>query len=137
MADTVPLLGSKGQPIDLLVAQAASLTPKYVTYRKGDGSPQDLTGCLFVAEIRKTPDAPALAANIEFVITDAANGKFHFFLDAASTALILADPEDELQPESIYVWDCKIKFPGAGGLTRQLFYGNVYVFRTVSQGAPA
>lgn len=137
MADTIPLLGSKGKPVNLLVTQRADLTPKYVAYKKGDGSPKDLTGCLFVAEIRKTPDAPALAANIEFVITDAANGKFHFFLDAASTAGLLADPEDELQPESIYVWDCKIKFPGVGGETRQLFYGNVYVFRTVSLGAPA
>ena len=133
---TIPLLGDKGGRIDLLVKQASTLRPKYCRMKRGDGSPIDITGCLFLSELRKTADAPAMAARVKFVITDAPNGRFYYYVDDASTTGILADPEDERQPESIYVWDSKIKFPGVDGEAWPLFYGNVYVFRTSSHGVP-
>lgn len=133
----IPLLGDKGRQIDLLVKQGATLRRKYCTIKRSDGSPIDITGCLFLSEIRKTADAPAMAARVQFVITDAVGGRFCYFVDDASTADIMADPEDELQLESIYVWDAKIKFPGVGGESWPLFFGNVYVFRTSSHGEPA
>lgn len=135
--EAIPLLGDKGRQIDLLVKQASTLRPKYCQMKYGDGSPIDITGCKFLSEIRKTADAPAMAARVQFVITDAPNGRFHFFVGDEATADIIADPEDELQPESIYVWDSKIKFPGVDGESWPLFFGNVYVFRTSSFGEPA
>lgn len=138
MATTsIPLLGDKGRQIDLLVKQGATLRRKYCQIKRGDGSPIDITGCLFLSEIRKTADAPAMAARVQFEITDAANGRFCYFVGDDATAGIIADPDDELQPESIYVWDSKIKFPGVGGESWPLFFGNVYVFRTSSHGEPA
>ena len=134
MADTIPQIGSKGDRLDILIRQGGTFGPKYCTILKSDGSPEDITGCTFIAEIRKTADATAVAASAVFAITNAAGGEFNFTFEASATKDIAADPVGETEPDSQYVWDLEMHYPG--GRVRPLLYGDVAVFREVSKGTP-
>lgn len=134
MAD-IPQIGTKGDRLDILIRQGATFGPKYCTILKSDGSPEDITGCTFIAEIRKTSDASVVAASAVFAITNAAGGEFNFTFQASATKDIPADPVSEDEPDSQYVWDCELHYPD--GRVRPLMYGDVRVFREVSKGTPA
>ena len=72
MADTIPQIGSKGDRLDILIRQGGTFGPEFCTILKIDGSPEDITGCTFIAENRKTADATVVAASAVFAITNAA-----------------------------------------------------------------
>ena len=134
MADTIPQIGTKGDRLDILIRQGGTFGPKYGTISKRDGSPEDITGCTFIAEIRKTADATVVAASAVFAITNAPGGEFTFTFEASATKDIAADPEGETEPDSQYVWDLEMHY--ADGRVRPLLYGDVAVFREVSKGTP-
>lgn len=132
--DTIPQIGTKGDRLDILIRQGGTFGPKFCTILKRDGGPDDITGCTFIAEIRKTADATVVAASAVFAITNAAGGEFNFTFEASATKDIPADPEGETEPDSQYVWDLEMHYPG--GRVRPLLYGDVAVFREVSKGTP-
>lgn len=134
MADTIPQIGSKGDRLDILIRQGGTFGPKFCTILKSDGSPENITGCTFIAEIRKTADATVVAASATFAITNAAGGEFNFTFSATATQAITADPVGETEPDSQYVWDLEMHY--ADGRVRPLLYGDVAVFREVSKGTP-
>jgi len=134
MADTIPKIGSKGDRLDILIRQGGTFGPKFCTILKSDGSPENITGCTFIAEIRKTADATVVAASATFAITNAAGGEFNFTFSATATQAIAADPVGETEPDSQYVWDLEMHY--ADGRVRPLLYGDVAVFREVSKGIP-
>lgn len=131
---TTPQIGTKGEPLNLLIRQGATFGPKHCTIYSGAGVPEDITGCSFLAEIRKTPDTSTVAAVATFVITNAAAGEFTFTFPASATADIDAGSVDEAEPASQYVWDMEMHYPD--GRVRPLVYGEVSVFREVSKGTP-
>lgn len=129
-----PIIGTKGDRLDLLIRQGATFGPMRCTLLKADGSPEDLTGCTFIAEIRKTPDATTVAAAAVFDLTNAAAGDFSYSFLADDTAGIPCAPEGETSPDSMYVWDLEVHYPS--GRVRPLLYGDSLVFREVSKGTP-
>lgn len=134
MADPIPKIGSKGDRLDILIRQGGTFGPKFCTILKSDGSPENITGCTFIAEIRKTADATVVAASATFAITNAAGGECNFTFLASGTKDIPADPVSEEDPASQYVWDWEMHYPD--GRVRPLLYGDVFVFREVSKGTP-
>lgn len=134
MADLIPEIGSKGERLDLLIRQGGTFGPVFATLLKADGSPENLTGCTFIAEIRKTSDAVTAVASAVFVITAPLAGQFNYVFLESETMNIPCDPEGEDSPDSQYVWDMEMHYPS--GRVRPLLYGNVRVFREVSKGTP-
>ena len=132
---TTPQIGTKGDRLDILIRQGATFGPMQCTVLKADGSPEDLTGCKFVAEIRKTPDAPGPAASAVFEMPDPLAGRFNYSFLAPDTKPIPCAPEGETSPDSLYVWDLEIHYPS--GMVRPMLYGDALVFREVSKGTPA
>jgi len=126
-----PEVGTKGAQLDLLVRQGATCGPFQTTLRDGGGLPIDITGATLRAQIRKTADAVSSVAAAVFTITDAANGEFSWQFDADDTTAITADPADEDQPDSVYVWDMEIEYSAT--LIDPLLWGNVRVFREVTK----
>ena len=131
---TTPQIGTKGDRLDILIRQGATFGPMQCTVLKADGSPEDLTGCTFIAEIRKTPDAATAAASALFTLTNATAGQFSFTFLATATEDIPCAPEGETSPDSLYVWDLEIHYPS--GMVRPMLYGDALVFREVSKGTP-
>lgn len=132
---TNPQVGTKGDRLDILIRQGATFGPMQCTVLKADGGPEDLTGCTFLAEIRKTPDDVVVAASAVFTLTNAAAGEFSFEFLADDTKLIPCAPEGETDPESIYAWDLEIHYPS--GFVRPMLWGDALIFREVSKGTPA
>ena len=127
----VDFVGSKGGNLDLLIRQGATLGPNVTQIKDRAGVAIDITGATIRSEIRKTPDAIAVDATAVCTITDAANGTFTWSFTAAETKLLDADPVDEQQPLSKYVWDMEIQY--VGGRIQPLMYGDVRVFREVTK----
>lgn len=116
-------IGSRGDKLDLLVRQGATLGPMSVTMRAPSDAPIDLTGCQIRAKIRKSY-ATAQAIDLHTLITDPAAGAFQFWLTDDQTAAMTcgATPSD---PASLYVWDLEIEY--GDGTVRPVFYGAVKV----------
>jgi hypothetical protein len=127
----VDFVGSKGGNLDLLIRQGATLGPNVTQIKDRAGAAIDITGATIRSEIRKTPDAIVVDATAVCTITDAVNGTFTWSFTAAETKLLDADPLDEQQPLSKYVWDMEIQY--ATGRIQPLMYGDVRVFREVTK----
>lgn len=127
----VDFVGSKGGNLDLLIRQGATLGPNSTQLKDRTGTAIDITGATIRSEIRKTPDAVTVEATAVCTITDAANGAFTWEFTAAQTKLLDADPIDEQQPTSLYVWDMEIQY--ADGRIQPLMYGDARVFREVTK----
>ena len=128
------LLGTKGAELDLLIRQGATAGVYSMYVKKADGTPLDLTGATFSAQIRKTPDsAPLAGVAFVFTIEDAVAGAVLWSIPAESTALIPCSEIDENQPESQYVWDMELE--RADGSIMPLLYGVVKVFREITRSA--
>lgn len=132
---TTKIIGDKGDRVDLLVSQGRTCGPFYLTILRKDGTPEDLTGCQFVSEIRKTPSSSVVNATALVTLTAPTLGKVRFEFPASQTKDITADDSDETHPDSVYTWDFEVHYPS--GRKRPVFYGTVYVFREVSKGEPA
>lgn len=129
----MPQIGTKGENLDLLIRQGATLGPIHMLLEGDDGSPLNLTGCTLVAQISKTPDGPLIAgASATFNIINAAGGEAEFTFPAAATALLEADPDSETAAASTYVWGMDLI--KADTSVEALLYGTVNVFRNIPKG---
>lgn len=94
----------------------------HIVLTEDDGTPIDVTGSTFVAQIRKSYYSANVSANLVMTITDAANGNVRLSLDAANTANIKAGR---------YLYD--IKRTDANNAVTRLVEGIITVTPQVSQ----
>lgn len=126
------VVGTKGQELDLLIRQGASLGPIGCRLTNPDTSPMNLTGAVIRAQIRKTASAAAsTGAAAVCVITNALNGEFTYEFTTEATTALVADEVSEEAPASIYTWDMELQ--DASGRVTPLVYGKVNVFREVTK----
>lgn len=129
----MPVIGSKGAELDLLVRQGATFGPVTIQAKDNMGNPIDLTGATIRAQIRKTAyDTLYPGATCTCTITDAVNGYYELSIPATVTALLDADVADETAEDSTYVWDMEVQL--STGRVIALTYGKVNVFREVTKG---
>lgn len=103
-----------------------------ITYIDEVAQPQtfvDLTGCTFVAKIRKKALDVAVIAAFSFSIIDAENGVYELVLTDEVTATIPCG-ERMTDDASKYVWDAELH--DTAGQVIPLWYGDVVVFRNAS-----
>lgn len=125
MAETILVAGKKGRRLDIVITQGDDWFYNF-TLNKKDGTPWDLTEAVGVGTIRKTPASPVLAnAVTNFYAPTLGKGTLAFL--GADTAGIPADPIDEDQPDSLYLWSYRITLNN--GRTRTLFDGEFRVRR--------
>lgn len=128
----MPVIGTKGQELDLLLRQGASFGPVACRLTNPGGSAMNLTGATIRAQIRKTAsDALSTGAAAVCTITNAINGEFTYEFTVAATTALIADSISEEAPASIYTWDMEIE--DSTGRVTPLVYGKVNVFREVTK----
>ena len=126
----MPVVGSKGVSLDLLIRQGADLSFA-VTLKSPDGSPVNLTGCLLRGCIRRKPHSPLIVATpVVAILAPAAEGKFTVSLPASVTVGLPAG-DNETEEKSRYVWD--LELVDSLGLVVPVFYGVARVFREVTK----
>ena len=125
----VPVIGTIGDKVDLLIRQGATFGPYWVEMQDENGAPIDLTGCVVSASMRKNIDDAIPTA--EFTIGyDYLAGKFSYSLSKIVTAGIT--PGSTLKdPLGKYFWDCEITW--ADNTSSPLLYGDVTVFREITR----
>lgn len=127
----MPQLGTKGAELDLLIRQGATLGPFTMKVMTADGSDFDITDAIFRAEIRRKPEAPALAGvTFTFNIVTPLEGIMTWQVDAGSTTVLFAG-DDENDADSQYVWDMEVEL--TTGRVLPLLYGKASVFREVTK----
>lgn len=125
----VPVIGTIGDKVDLLIRQGATFGPYWVEMQDENGAAIDLTGCVVNASMRKSIDDAEPTA--EFTITyDYLAGKFAYGLSKAITSAITAGTTLK-DPVGKYLWDCEITW--ADSTTSPLMYGDVTVFREITK----
>jgi hypothetical protein len=129
----MPMIGTKGANLDLLVRQGSTFGPNEITIKDSQGVSKDITGAVIRGQVRKTPSA-GVSATIVSTVTSAIQGKFVWSIPATQTTLLVADANSETAAASQYVWDMEIEYPD--GTIYPLLYGNVNVFREVSKETP-
>ena len=123
-------VGFRGERLDLIARQGATLGPYIVTLTNPDLSPVNLTGCTIQGQVRQNAlDATKVA---DFVITmiDAVAGKFSFEIPHAVTAAIPAG-EFQKDPKSLYQWDMELL--DTSNRITPLYYGEYENFREVTR----
>lgn len=126
------VVGTKGQEVDLLIRQGATLGPIACRLTNPNATPMNLTGATIRAQIRKTASSAAsTGAAAVCTITNAANGEFTYEFTTAATTALVADEVSEEAPASIYTWDMELE--DASGRVTPLVYGKVNVFREVTK----
>lgn len=127
----MPVLGTKGGELDLLLKQGSTFGPHLITLKDSNNTAINITGATIRAQIRKTSDAATAVASGDFVITNGAAGQFTFGFSTATTAALQVDTISETGADSQYVWDMEIQY--ADGRVYPLMYGKVSVFREVTK----
>lgn len=118
----MPTLGQRGDRLDLLIRQGATLGPFLVTLQPEDlvnSTLQDLTGALVRGTVLKDYDS-LVAYPLDTNIVDAAGRKFTMGMSAAMTATIPYHG-DIFDPANQYVWDLEVEFPD--GFILPVFWG--------------
>ena len=129
------VVGTKGQEVDLLIRQGATLGPVLCRLTNPNATAMNLTGAVIRGQIRKTASsAGSTGATAVCTITNALNGEFTYEFTAAATTALVADDNSEEAPASIYVWDMELE--DSTGRITPLVYGKVNVFREVTKTAP-
>lgn len=127
----MPQLGTKGAELDLLIRQGATLGPFNMKVMTADGQDVNLTSAVFRAEIRRTPESPALqGVTFTFNVVTPLAGVVDWSVDADSTTALIAG-DSETDAESKYVWDMEVEL--SDGRVLPLLYGSVGVFREVTK----
>lgn len=127
----MPVLGTKGGELDLLLKQGSTFGPHLITLKDSNNTAINITGATVRAQIRKTSDAATAVATGDFVITNGAAGQFTFGFNTTATAALQVDAVSETGTDSQYVWDMEIQY--ADGRVYPLMYGKVSVFREVTK----
>lgn len=126
----MPVLGSKGSNLDLLIKQGSTFGPHVMTLTNSQGTPINITGATVRAMIKKSSTSVSVATG-DFVLTSPASGQFTFGFSTSATAALTVDPDSEAGTDSQYVWDMEIQY--ADGRVYPLVYGSVSVFREVTK----
>lgn len=119
-------IGFIGKQLDLDIKQGAEFGPHTVTLKNPDGTPVNLTGATFSAQIRQPQNrGGALIASLEITIVDALAGKISFKIPAAVTAT-MPTSSGANTAFGRFPWDFRMLDASARPLF--LFYGiaNVY-----------
>ena len=123
-------IGYRGELLNLLIRQGATLGPFAVTLTNPNATQLNLTGSTLRAQVRKKAlDATPVVA-LTCTITNAAAGQFTFGLTAVQTAGL---PAGELisDADSKYVWDMELE--DVAGTVFPLYFGDVQIFREVTR----
>lgn len=124
-------VGFRGERLDLLVRQGATLGPHLVTLTNPDNTPVNLTGCTIQGQVRKNAlDTGAPVATFVINYIDLLLGKFSFEIPHTITALIPAG-EFQKDDESQYQWDMELL--DSQNRIIPLYYGNFENFREVTR----
>lgn len=124
-------VGFRGERLDLLVRQGATLGPHVVTLTNPDNTPVNLTGCIIQGQVRKNAlDTGAPVATFVINYIDLLLGKFSFEIPHTITALIPAG-EFQKDDESQYQWDMELL--DSQNRIIPLYYGNFENFREVTR----
>jgi len=120
----------KGQELNLTIRQGATFGAIVCTLKDETGTPIDLTGMTFRAQVRKTPNSRK-SSGFEAVtaLVDAVNGQFSFTFPADKTATLAAGATEN-DADSLYYWDMEMV---NGSAVTPLFYGQIKVFREVTK----
>lgn len=127
----MPVLGTKGGELDLLLKQGSTFGPHQITLKDSNNQPINITGATIRAQIRKTSDAANPVAIGDFVLVTPGSGVFTFGFSSVSTSSLLVDTVSETGTDSQYVWDMEIQY--SDGRVYPLMYGKVSVFREVTK----
>jgi hypothetical protein len=127
----MPVLGTKGGELDLLLKQGSTFGPHQITLKDSNNQPINITGATIRAQIRKTSDAANPVATGDFVLVTPGSGVFTFGFSSVSTSSLLVDTVSETGTDSQYVWDMEIQY--SDGRVYPLMYGKVSVFREVTK----
>lgn len=117
----MPTLGRRGDKLDLLIRQGATLGPFPVTLVTAEQAPVDLIGAFVRGTVAKDYDAIANFP-LTILVTDAAAGQFQMSMPASMTSTI-PYLGDLFEPENQYVWDLEIEF--TDGSVMPVFWGTV------------
>jgi hypothetical protein len=123
-------VGFRGERLDLLARQGATLGPFIVTLTNPDLNPVNLTGCTIQGQVRQNALDATKVADFVVTIIDAVAGKFSFEIPHTVTALILAG-EFQKDPKSIYQWDMELL--DTSNRITPLYYGEYENFREVTR----
>lgn len=116
-------LGQRGDKLDLLIRQGATLGPFLITMTNEEGVATDLTGATVRSTVLSNYDS-LVRYDLEINVTDAVAGKFSIGMPAILTAT-LPYLGDLYEPENQYVWDLEIEFPD--GRVIPVFWGAVKI----------
>ena len=124
-------IGFVGEEFDLRVRQGQTYEVLFEMVNP-DGTPLDLTGCAVRGQVRRTPQDPAVVAELVGVTTpeDALLGCFMLVLTAAQTAAISAG-DTLYDAESQYVYD--LELVDALDRVLPLMWGKFRVHREVTR----
>jgi hypothetical protein len=125
VANTISNIGGQW---NLIMRRGADFIVPSIGFENADGSPINLTGCTFAAEMRTAGLAAAVAAQFTITPTNLAGGIIGMSMAASITAA-LACGETIYDPASLYVWD--MKMTDAAGKISTPLWGNVNVMRQV------
>ena len=114
-------LGQRGDKLDLLIRQGATLGPFPVSLLSEDQTPVDLTGAVVRGTVSKDYSA-ATTYPITILVSNALGGEFRMSMPATLTATI-PYLGDIFEPENQYVWDLEIEF--SDGTVMPVFWGIV------------
>jgi hypothetical protein len=126
----MPVLGTKGASLDLLIKQGSTFGPHAMTLTNSLGAPINITGATIRCQIKKTSIGSTVISG-DFTLTNPTQGVFTFGFSSANTATLTVDPVSETGADSQYIWDMEIQY--ADGRVYPLVYGNVSVFREVTK----
>lgn len=127
----MPVLGTKGGELDLLLKQGSTFGPHQITLKDSNNQAINITGATIRAQIRKTSDAAVSVAVGDFLLTSPTSGVFTFGFSSTSTTALQVDTVSETGTDSQYVWDMEIQY--SDGRVYPLMYGKVSVFREVTK----
>lgn len=92
-----------------------------VTEYDSDGNLDDLTGSIFLVQLRETPEAPSVVVQFTTTLVDAVNGEWQFSLTNTQTTALTA---------GVYSYDVQRTWPD--GTTHTRFQGEAVVEDDVS-----
>ena len=124
-------VGTRGERLDLIVRQGATLGPHTVTITNPDGSAVNLTGCTIHGQVRKDPlDTGTPVASFVINYVDPVAGKYSFEISHTVTAAIPAG-EFQNSSESMYQYDMELV--DSQNRIIPLHYGDFINFREVTR----
>jgi len=123
-------VGFRGERLDLIARQGATLGPFVVNLTNPDNTPVNIAGCTIRGQVRKNALDTTKVADFTIQAIDPSAGKFSFEIPHSVTSGIPAG-EFQRSPESLYYWDMEL-LDTTDKIT-PLYYGEYINFREVTR----